>query len=554
MADADDTLAPGTVLGRYEIRRQLGRGGMGAVYEATHRDLKKRVAVKVLSRALASNEEARQRFLREGEAASRIQHPHVVDVTDVGIDGARPYLVMELLEGEDLASRLGRGGALAVREAVDILLPVCAGLSVAHEEGVIHRDLKPENIFLARRRQGGIEPKVLDFGVSKVLGQEARALTGTSATFGTPYYMPPEQLRGARQADQRSDVYALGVILYECLCGRRPFQADNIYAMLHAIGSGQYLAPRVVQPELPAAVEAVIVRAMRLDPADRPPNVRAFAVDLLPFASDTVRLLWADTFRADPGQTTPGRRQVSAFDQTVVSDSVPPASTPPAFTTLGTVTGQMGEGSDATGARRMPPLVAVIGGLAVAGGVVAVFALSRSQRPEPGRAAVTAPAAPRTVAPAAPTAAPATASYWVDLATAPPGAALELDGVAIGAAPLRRELPRDGRPHRVVARAPGREPASLDFTDRPPPSPLVLAPVAQAAPPAPEPVARSRTDKGSRPPARAPRGKRSESGSPPPPASAAVPPAVTSPPPAPAAPRPAAPAPAASGNRAPVLD
>ncbi len=154
MAEPDDSLTPGTLLGRYEIKRQLGRGGMGAVYEALHRDLKKRVAIKVLSSALAANEEARQRFLREGEAASRIQHPHVVDVTDVGVDGAITYLVMEFLEGEDLAHRLVRDGALPVRDAVDVLLPICAGLTVAHEEGVIHRDLKPENIFLARRRQG----------------------------------------------------------------------------------------------------------------------------------------------------------------------------------------------------------------------------------------------------------------------------------------------------------------------------------------------------------------------------------------------------------------
>src|SRR3954468_11697595 len=183
-----DFLAPGTVLGRYEIRRQLGRGGMGAVYEAIHRDLKKRVAVKVLMASLATNEEARARFLREGEAASRIRHPHIVDVTDVGTEGNLSYLVMEFLEGEDLSGRLGRSGPLSVQEAADIMLPVCAGLGAAHDEGVIHRDLKPENIFLARPRHGGVQPKVLDFGISKVAGSSpgATALTGTAATFGTP--------------------------------------------------------------------------------------------------------------------------------------------------------------------------------------------------------------------------------------------------------------------------------------------------------------------------------------------------------------------------------
>jgi serine/threonine protein kinase len=170
VASEGEALAPGTMLGRYEVRRQIGRGGMGAVYEAVHRDLKKRVALKVLSVALAANEEAKQRFLREGEAASRIRHPHVVDVTDVGTDGALTYLVMEFLEGEDLSRRISRG-ALTTQEAADIMLPVLAGVGAAHDEGVIHRDLKPENIFLARaRHSSAVQPKVLDFGVSKLTG------------------------------------------------------------------------------------------------------------------------------------------------------------------------------------------------------------------------------------------------------------------------------------------------------------------------------------------------------------------------------------------------
>src|SRR5262249_11791586 len=162
-----------------------------AVYEGIHRDLKKRVAIKVLSAAMASDE-AKQRFLREGEAASRIQHANVVDVTDVGVEGSLSYLVMEYLEGEDLAHRLARGGAMPPREVADLLLPVCAGLAVAHDEGVIHRDLKPENIFLVRQRHGGVVPKLLDFGISKLTGRDAAAMTRTVATFGTPYYMPPE--------------------------------------------------------------------------------------------------------------------------------------------------------------------------------------------------------------------------------------------------------------------------------------------------------------------------------------------------------------------------
>src|SRR5580692_10421363 len=191
-ADPEDTLAPGTELGRYQIVRLMGRGGMGAVYEATHRDLKKRVAIKTLHPAVAATPGARARFLREGEAASRIRHPNVVDVTDVAAEGSIAYLVMEFLEGEDLSSLLERAGALPFSESVDLLLPVFAAISVAHDEGVIHRDLKPENIFLSQSRHGGAEPKVLDFGISKLSssgGGNTLALTGTGASMGTPYYV-----------------------------------------------------------------------------------------------------------------------------------------------------------------------------------------------------------------------------------------------------------------------------------------------------------------------------------------------------------------------------
>ena len=183
----DDTLKPGFSLGRYEIGGLLGRGGMGAVYEAVHRDLKKRVAIKVLATALAG-EEANQRFLREGEAASRIQHPNVVDVTDVGVEGTVRYLVMEFLEGEDLSHHLARHGSSSPREIADLLLPICAGLAVAHaDQWVVHRDLKPENIFSAKQGIGGIEPKVLDFGISKLMGGNAAAMTGTMTAFGTRF-------------------------------------------------------------------------------------------------------------------------------------------------------------------------------------------------------------------------------------------------------------------------------------------------------------------------------------------------------------------------------
>jgi hypothetical protein len=294
LAAAGDELAPGSWLGRYRIVRLLGRGGMGCVYEAIHRDLGKRVAIKTLLPALAASPESRARFLREGQAAARICHPHVVDVTDVVADGRTTYLVMEYLEGEDLGARIGRQGALPLGETADILLPVVAAVAAAHDRGVIHRDLKPENVFLAHTAQHGTCPKVVDFGISKVLGDPgALALTATSTAFGTLYYLPPEQLRGAREADARSDQYALGAVLYECLTGCRAFDGDGIYGVLKNVAEGNYLPARARRPDLPAAVDAAIARALSVDPAGRFPSVRSLAAILLDFASPVLRAHWA---------------------------------------------------------------------------------------------------------------------------------------------------------------------------------------------------------------------------------------------------------------------
>lgn len=490
-----DRLEPGTILGRYEIGRPLGRGGMGAVYEAVHRDLRKHVAVKVLAGSLAHDEIARQRFLREGEAASRIRHPHVVDVTDVGTEGEHTYLVMELLEGEDLASRIARG-PLEVQEAVDVMLPVLAGVHAAHQEGITHRDLKPENIFLARQRIGGLVPKVLDFGVSKLAtDSKAMALTGTAAVFGTPFYMPPEQVRGARQADHRSDQYALGVVLYEALTGRRPYEGDNVYAILHAIGSGEFPRPRALRPQIPEALEAAILRSMSLDPAGRFASVATFGAALLPFAGETTRAVWGSTFRtavsasaatavmpagadlggavtpppiAPPG--TPG-----SISGTRLLDSKPP----PAKTTLGAATGQMG--TDGVLIRRKTGRwVGAVAALAGAGGFIwainaGVFSHSA---PAPPPAPVIAPtrAAPLPPPDTEPT------TFVLDVTSEPSTAKFELDGQPAGNGHLRRTMPRDGTDHRLVVRAPGYRDTEVVFADHSPPARLTLSPEPVEAP------------------------------------------------------------------------
>src|SRR5262245_52441542 len=211
---ADATLPPGTRLGKYEIVRRLGAGGMGAVYEAIHSEIGKHVAVKVLSPAVAAMEGARARFLREAQLTSKVRHLHAVDVTDMGTEADHSFLVMELLAGEDLATRMARAGRIDAHELVDIVLAVCSAVVAAHRAGIIHRDLKPQNIFLAEGPHG-IVPKVLDFGISKGLdATTARALTSTGSVLGTPYYLAPEQVVDSRTSSPLSDQYAIGIILY----------------------------------------------------------------------------------------------------------------------------------------------------------------------------------------------------------------------------------------------------------------------------------------------------------------------------------------------------
>ena len=341
-------IAPGTGLGRYRIVRLLGRGGMGCVYEALHCDLGKRVAIKTLLPALAASAESRARFLREGQAAARIRHPHVVDVTDVVAEGTTSYLVMEYLEGEDLGARLARQGALSLSETADILLPVVAAVATAHDCGVIHRDLKPENVFLACSAQGAPCPKVVDFGISKVLGDPgALALTATSTAFGTLHYLPPEQLRGAREADARSDQYALGAVLYECLTGCRAFDGDGIYGVLKNVAEGNYQPARLRRPDLPVALDAAIARALSVDPAERFPSVRSLAAILLDFASPAVRAQWAPVpgppgeLGGGPAAPTPVPPEAAALED---APRVAPDPRAP-FGTLLLVTPGVGDGA-----------------------------------------------------------------------------------------------------------------------------------------------------------------------------------------------------------------
>ena len=292
-------LEDGRALGRYRIGRVLGEGGMGVVYEALHLDLRKRVAIKVLKPELLADETAQRRFLREGEAAARVRHPHVVDVSDVGNHAGLPFLVMELLEGEDLETLLRREGRLGLERVLGLILPVVAGVAAGHDRGVIHCDLKPQNIFLSRQPGGEITPKVLDFGVSRLLdplGVPAH-LTAAGAIFGTVQYFAPEQARGGPDVGPRSDQYTLGAILSECLTGERTFPGDNALDILRRICQADFAPPRALRADLPFALEEVILRAMSLEPSARFASLYELGAALLPFSSLKTRLVWEGTFK-----------------------------------------------------------------------------------------------------------------------------------------------------------------------------------------------------------------------------------------------------------------
>ena len=257
---------PGDLVGvRYRIESMLGQGGMGAVFAAVNQATGRAVAIKWMLPGAARSQESLARFLSEARATAKIEHPNVIQILDVGQDGACPFLVMERLRGTSLADRLEKGGRLSVAETVSVILAACRGVAEAHNEGILHRDLKPDNIFLCEGKDGSPRPpKVLDFGISKLYeeGGGGPSLTRTGMAMGTPQYMSPEQLSALPDMDGRLDVYAMGVVLYECLTGRPPYTADGLFELVQQIAAGNPTPIRVLSPDVPADLEAIVMRAM----------------------------------------------------------------------------------------------------------------------------------------------------------------------------------------------------------------------------------------------------------------------------------------------------
>ncbi|MCA9578455.1 MAG: serine/threonine protein kinase [Sandaracinaceae bacterium] len=476
----------GQTLGQYELVRRIGAGGMAEVYEAVHRALKKSVAVKVLLPDMAENASIRDRFLREGEAASRIRHPHVVEVTDVGEHDGVPYLVMELLEGETLLRGVASGSRIPIARTLDMLLPIAAALAETHRSGVIHRDIKPDNVFIARSPSGRSVPKLLDFGVSKVTTDGIPAITAVTSVLGTPQYMSPEQARGATSVDARADQYSLALVIYECITGALPFESENVVGILYEVTQGITRAPSAYAPDIPEALDAVLLKALSVDADQRYPDMDAFAEALLPFATPQAVTAY-QALRHD--ETTAWRSQMDSVDETL-----------PTRDASSTVSWRRVDGSSDT-VIRVPPMstrpeveperrrgrlmLGALGGSLVLALLVLVWPRDpSSSRSSPaaggdevsdvaasGATDSPGPATPEVMPvadePAHPLAAPA--PVRVVVVSSPDTATLELDGQPAGVGTVDVEMELDGSPHTLVVSADGYQPRVVTFTSQPPP-------------------------------------------------------------------------------------
>ncbi len=347
-------LNPGDeVAGRYRVERVLGEGGMGVVLAAEHLVLGERVALKLLLPEAARIPGVLQRFQQEARAAMRVQSEHVARVMDVGaLDDGTPFLVMEYLEGRDLSQEVEQRGPLPVEEAVSYVLQGAVGVAEAHALGLVHRDLKPSNLFLARLESGRTLVKVLDFGIAKDLqGANDKHLTATHSALGSAPYMSPEQVRLAKSVDARTDVWALGIVLYEVLTGRLPFDGESVTAVAAAIIADSPRPLRELRPEAPAGLEAAIAACLEKDRDRRPATVAALARALEPFGGAFAPVLVARIHQA-LGVTTGGAPPPSSA-----------AEPQPARTASGPSWAKTQAAGDAPAARR--PSLGLLGAAAI---------------------------------------------------------------------------------------------------------------------------------------------------------------------------------------------
>ncbi len=286
-ADGNRPKSGDVIAGKYRIERLLGEGGMGVVFAAWHVELGKSVAIKLMNEDALASTGARARFLREAQSAAALESEHAVRVLDVGtLDDGAPYIAMERLVGTDLAQVLRIVGPLPVPAAVRCILDACRALEEAHRRGIVHRDVKPSNLFVSRRFDGAERVVVLDFGISKAPEAASPSLTATTDALGSPLYMSPEQIKSMKGVDARTDVWALGAVLYELVTGEPPFSAPTLTALSVMIVNEEPRRPRSLREDLPEELEAVVLRCLRKDLTERYASVSHLVRDLQPFAED----------------------------------------------------------------------------------------------------------------------------------------------------------------------------------------------------------------------------------------------------------------------------
>jgi serine/threonine protein kinase len=388
---------PGEVIGgKFVVERVLGVGGMGIVVAAHHSHLEQTVAIKFLRRDAAKDEAAVNRFLREARAVAALQSEHVVRVMDAGrLEDGLPYLVMEHLNGVDLDQVLVQRGRLPLEECLEYLLQCMEAVAEAHAAGIVHRDLKPSNLFLTTRPDGTRIVKVLDFGIAKALdptGRQAVSLTATSMTLGSPLYMSPEQVRSSKSVDARTDIWALGIIAYEFLAGVQPFEAETVTGLCAKIVADEPEPLRSVRPDVPAAFEAVVMRCLEKNVANRYQSVGELAAALRPFASSDGLVSVSKIARISGHRPTLASKQdghISAPSPSASATPTPRLASPDAVSDPAAGYAETVASWQTTGTRRgrraMAATAGTVGGIALLAGVV-LLAKWPGQRSQPSAA------------------------------------------------------------------------------------------------------------------------------------------------------------------------